>query len=56
MTIIDDVILKVDVDEYIEYYGDYLKQNILVWSKTFTGLDINSLRNSEWKKKHSNLK
>ena len=36
MTIIDDVIVKVDVDEFIRYFGEYISQNILVWSKSKT--------------------
>jgi hypothetical protein len=55
MTIINDVINEVNVWEFIEQFGDFISQNILVWSKFFRNFDVNTLKDPDWKRKHSYL-
>ncbi len=53
MTIIDEVILKVDVDEFTKFFGDEVNQKILSWSRNFISLDINTFKNPNWEEKYS---
>lgn len=53
MTVIDEVILKVDVDEFTQFFGDEVNQKILSWSKNFVNMDINTFKNPEWEEKYS---
>lgn len=39
--ITDEIILKIDVSEFEKNFGNYIRDNILVWSKVLRGLDIN---------------
>ena len=53
MTVIDEVILKVDVDEFTKFFGDEVNQKILSWSKNFVNLEINTFKKPEWEEKYS---
>lgn len=51
--IIDKIILKIDVSEFDKYFGNYIEDNILVWSRVLRGLDINTFKKENWQDKHS---
>ena len=53
--IIDEIIIKIDVSEVDKYFGDYIRDNVLTWSKVFVSLDINTFKDENWDKKRSRL-
>lgn len=55
MTIIDEVILEIDVNEFTRYFGEEVNQKILAWSKNFVSLDVNTFKNPDWDKRYSSI-